>query len=47
MAHNQLAKHFDSFFGRLNPGPTIVSTASAEYGKAKALIESKFGLEAV
>src|SRR5207249_405967 len=47
MAVHGLSRHFDSFFGRINPSPTFVSRASSEYGTVKALIENPYGPAAV
>src|SRR5207247_51286 len=46
LANYQLSKHFDHFFGRLNPSPSFEQVASCEYSSVKGLIEARNGLAA-
>lgn len=43
MAAYALTKHFDYFFGQLNPSPSFGSKAVTHYGNIKGLIESPTG----
>jgi hypothetical protein len=43
MAVQQLSRHFDYFFSRINPSPTWVSRASSQYNVIKGVIEGAGG----
>jgi hypothetical protein len=44
LAYHALTRHFNYFFGRLNPSPTFESKAAAQYAAVKGLIEDRYGL---
>jgi hypothetical protein len=44
MAVQQLSRHFERFFSRLNPGASFEATASSQYNTIKELIEDARGL---
>lgn len=44
MAVYSLSKHFQSFFGRLNPGSSFEQTASTQHNTIRGLIEDRSGL---
>ncbi|HEV8483288.1 MAG TPA: hypothetical protein VGV87_07020 [Blastocatellia bacterium] len=44
MAIFNLSEHFQSFFKRLNPGPSFEGQASSQYNTIKGLIEDRLGL---
>jgi hypothetical protein len=41
---HSLSRHFQSFFGRLNPGPSFEQTASRQHNTIRGLIEDRNGL---
>src|SRR5687768_3545047 len=43
MAYHSLTDNFRSFFGRLNPNPTVASGAAREHQHVTALIEDRSG----
>lgn len=46
MAVHSLSRHFQSFFGRLNPGSSFEQTASSQHNTIRALIEDPNGAAA-
>ena len=43
MAVHSLSRHFQSFFGRLNPGSSFEQTASSQHNSIRGLIEDRIG----
>ena len=46
MAVHSLSRHFQTFFGRLNPGSSFEQTASSQHNTIRGLIEDRQGLAA-
>ena len=46
MAAHALSRHFDTFFGRLNPGSAFEQTASSQHSGIRQLIEDRHGAAA-
>jgi len=46
VAVHSLSRHFQSFFGRLNPGSSFEQTASSQHNTIRGLIENQRGLAA-